>query len=231
MSRLASFRGPSTPSASPVQSRQTSAPSSPSRLTESTHHRKLRTLLQELYTITQTWEDLVLVDGLKAATNLVDTRTGLDNDISLLSNGLPRSRLVRPKLAIMEKHITELDVVVTKLQRQFSKMVAVVDNLEALLIEAYNTRGWKWVHEQPLWVTWSLEKFVTTASQLVIPYHRSLDMHIELVNHLRSHSVSFDDSRQGILKWVEQTWLLDLGWDAKLGDICDIEIERWGTPR
>jgi hypothetical protein len=75
MSRLASFRGPSTPSASPVQSKQ---PSSPSRITESTYHRKLRTLLQELRSITQTWDDLVLVDGLKAATNLVDTRTDLE---------------------------------------------------------------------------------------------------------------------------------------------------------
>jgi len=72
MSRLASFRGPSTPSASPVQS------SSPSRVTESTYHRKVRTLLQELCSITQTWDDLVLFDGLKAATSLIDTRTDLE---------------------------------------------------------------------------------------------------------------------------------------------------------
>jgi hypothetical protein len=78
MSRLASFRGPSTPSASPVQSKQPSSPSSPSRTSESTYHRKIRTLLQELRSITQTWQDLVLLDGLKAATNLVDTRTELE---------------------------------------------------------------------------------------------------------------------------------------------------------
>jgi hypothetical protein len=56
-------------------------------------------------------------------------------------------------------------------------------------------------------------------------------MHIELVDKLRSHSVSFEDSRQAILKWAEQPWLLDSGWDANLGDICPIEIERWGMPR
>ena len=78
MSRLASFRGPSTPSASPVQSKQLSSPSSPSRISESTYHRKIRTLLQELRSITQTWHDLVLLDGLKAATNLIDTRTDLE---------------------------------------------------------------------------------------------------------------------------------------------------------
>jgi hypothetical protein len=38
-------------------------------------------------------------------------------------------------------------------------MVVVVDNLEAVLVEAHNIKGWKWVHEQPLWLTWPLEKF------------------------------------------------------------------------
>jgi hypothetical protein len=56
-------------------------------------------------------------------------------------------------------------------------------------------------------------------------------MHINLVSSLRSHSVSFEDSRRAVLKWAEQPWLLDLGWDAELGDICDIEIERWSMPR
>lgn len=78
MSRLASFRGPSTPSSSPVQHKQQNSPASPSRLAESTYHRKIRTLLQELRTITETWDDLVLLDGLKAAKSLVDTRTDLE---------------------------------------------------------------------------------------------------------------------------------------------------------
>ena len=56
-------------------------------------------------------------------------------------------------------------------------------------------------------------------------------MHIELVNSLTSHSISFDDSRRAISKWTEQPWLLDSGWDATLGDIWDIEIERWSTTR
>ena len=74
MSRLASFRGPSTPTASPA--RQTT-PSSPSRLTESTFHRKTRSLLLELRSSTETWDDLILIDGLKAIRSLVDLRTDL----------------------------------------------------------------------------------------------------------------------------------------------------------
>jgi len=35
----------------------------------------------------------------------------------------------------------------------------IIDNLEAVLIEADKAKGWKWVSEEALWVTWSLEKF------------------------------------------------------------------------
>jgi hypothetical protein len=57
--------------------------------------------------------------------------------------------------------LTSIQTLVYK-QKQFRKMVAVVDNLEVILIQAYNIKGWKWVHEQPLWLTWSLEKFGTS---------------------------------------------------------------------
>lgn len=74
--RLASFKGPSTPSSSPVAAKSPAA--SPSRAIESTYHRKIRSALQELRAITETWDDLVLLDGLKAARSLVDTRTDLE---------------------------------------------------------------------------------------------------------------------------------------------------------
>jgi hypothetical protein len=79
MTRLSSFRGPSTPSASPVpQVRQPSTPSSPSRITESPFHRKLRTHLQDVRKLTQTWDDIVCIDGAKAAKTLIDARTNLE---------------------------------------------------------------------------------------------------------------------------------------------------------
>jgi hypothetical protein len=83
MSRLASFRGPSSPSVSPVRAKQPSVPSSPSRVSESTFHRKIRTLLQELRGIAQSWDNLVLVDGLRAAKSLVDARTELEYVLDL----------------------------------------------------------------------------------------------------------------------------------------------------
>ena len=44
-------------------------------------------------------------------------------------------------------------------QKQFTRMTAVVDNLESVVYEAHKTKGWKWVQEEPLWCTWTLERF------------------------------------------------------------------------
>ncbi|THV07881.1 hypothetical protein K435DRAFT_772236 [Dendrothele bispora CBS 962.96] len=230
--RLASFKGPSTPTSSPAQQRQpTSAPPSPSRQTESTYHRKTRTLLQELRSLTETWDDLVLIDGLKAAKSLVDTRTDLDNALSITPNRLPRSRVVGPKLEIMDTRTAELDTVITKLERQFRKMSTVIENLEALVIDAHKNKGSAWVQQEALWVTWSLEKFATSISELLVPYHRSLENHKALVDILRFHSVSFEDSRDAVASWAQQPWLEDSGWDAKWEDICAAEVDRWSTSR
>lgn len=101
------------------------------------------------------------------------------NELALLPNRKPRSQVVGSKLAIMEKRIAELDMVIAKLvsaaavlpkriltavnfnqkQKQFRRMNTVIDNMEGVLIEAHKVKGWQWVHEEPLWVTWSLEKF------------------------------------------------------------------------
>lgn len=88
-SRLASFRGPSSPSPNPVHARQSTprSPSSPSSLNvppESPFHRKLRSLLLELRAVARTWDELVLIDGAKAAKSLVDTRTELESVSHLL---------------------------------------------------------------------------------------------------------------------------------------------------
>ena len=78
--RLASFKGPSTSNASPVKQPKSSgkAPASSARSAESTYHRKVRSLLLEIRAVTEIWESIVLVDGLKSAKSLVDTRTDLE---------------------------------------------------------------------------------------------------------------------------------------------------------
>ncbi|KAF8894398.1 hypothetical protein BD779DRAFT_1500843 [Infundibulicybe gibba] len=231
MSRLASFRGPSTPTHSPVQRSQKNDPSSPSRLSESTYHRKLRTLLQELQSIAETWEDLVRIDGLKAIRILVDTRTDLNNALSLLPDRRPQTHLVGPKLVIMEKCIVDLDRVVSKLRKQFHRIGTVVDNLDALLADAHRVKGWKYCQDEPLWVTWPLEKFVNEISVVLIPYHRSLAFHEGILKTLRSHSISFNESRDAISSWAAQPPLEDGGWGTRWADICAVEVDRWDLAR
>jgi hypothetical protein len=68
---------------------------------------------------------------------------------------------------------------------------------------------------------------VTRVPEILKPYHRSLALHIELVDKLRSHSIAFESSREIINSWIEQPWLEDAGWQAVWEDICGAEIERW----
>ncbi|KXN93266.1 hypothetical protein AN958_00190, partial [Leucoagaricus sp. SymC.cos] len=207
------------------QSQGKSAPNSPSRQIESTYHRKVRTCLQELRAVTETWEDLVLLDGLKSLKKLVDTRTDLDNELAQTPNRLPREHIVAPKLAIMDECLANLDAVISKLQKQFRRLNSLVETLETVLVEAHKAKGWQWVHEEPLWVTWSLEKFVVSTADIVVPYHRALNFHIKIVDTLRSHSTPFEESKNALRQWVAQPWLQEDGWEAIWEDICEAEVE------
>ncbi|EIW60524.1 uncharacterized protein TRAVEDRAFT_57745 [Trametes versicolor FP-101664 SS1] len=229
-SRLASFRGPSTPNASPV-ARQTTTPLSPSRYSELPHHRTLRSQLLELRNVAYEWDERVSGQGLKAASSLVDARTELDNELAVLSDGKqPAYPIVLEKLRFMETCIEDLHEVIKRLDKLFQKMVKIIKSLEVLLHEVHKTKGWRFV-EEPLWVTWSLEKFVTKLPYILKPYRRSLETHIDLVEQLRPHDVTFEESRQIIALWQAQPHLALGGWDAVWEDICAVEVDRWNAPR
>ncbi|KAF8516913.1 hypothetical protein BU17DRAFT_50379 [Hysterangium stoloniferum] len=226
MSRLASFKGPSSPSQLPVRPHHNVAPPSPSRMSETTHHRKVRTLLRELHTTAQNWDDLVLIDGLRAVQSLIDTRTELDNQLTVLpSQCLPPVGSVAPRINLMEKRLVDLESMLGKLQRLFDRMVTIIDSLDAVLYEACKTKGCKWVQEEPLWNTWTLEKFVTTAPTLLPGNHRCLEELKVLVATLRTHDTSFDASQNIIAKWITQS-CVNQEW-SDWEDLCGVEVERW----
>lgn len=51
----------------------------------------------------------------------------------------------------------------------FRRMNTVIDTMESLLIEAQKTKGWRWVDEEPMWLTWSLEKFGKGVYAVMLP--------------------------------------------------------------
>ena len=70
---------------------------------------------------------------------------------------------------------------------------------------------------------------VISMPNLLPPYHRTLETHIELVNSLRSHSLSFEESRGIIAKWVSQPHLEADSWVSEWEDLCAVEVERWNA--
>lgn len=61
------------------------------------------------------------------------------------------------------------------------------------------------------------------------PYHRSLNMHAELIEEIRDHSTTFEVSRTIISQWVEQPELQTGSWASEWEDICSVEVEKWNA--
>jgi hypothetical protein len=263
--------------------KKSGTPASPSsRASDASIHRKFRTLLHELRSIANTWDDIVLVDGLKAARTLVDSRTELECVPNLshplsgsviiigglqqctchgssrraarISHGcskarrdgqMYRSTRFGSREACKMASVPCLSLIMSILQMKLlQRMSSVLDNMDALMFEAEKLKGFQWCHEEPLWTSWPIEKFgmqtshpspsladrgyaVLSLSGLTTPYHRSLALHKELVDTLRSHTVSFEESRSAISQWVEQPYLRDEGWHEKWEDLCEVEVEKW----
>lgn len=87
MSRLASLTPSGTPSRSrtgsqsPAPSPSASTPGTPranTRQIETTHHRMVKLIISELKSLFKTWDELVLVDGMKAGKGCIDEATEME---------------------------------------------------------------------------------------------------------------------------------------------------------
>ena len=127
-------------------------------------------------------------------------------------------------------------------------MTTIMSGLEDLVYEAHKLKGWSWGRSEPLWNTWTLEEFgksferpahassslihgveVTSIPALLVPYHRSLQAHVEIEGALRSHSISFEESRSLVSQWISQTHLETDEWVGEWEDLCSVEVDRWNT--
>ena len=68
---------------------------------------------------------------------------------------------------------------------------------------------------------------VVSVPAIFVPYHRSLHLHKQLLESVRSHSTPFEKAKEAVTKWAQQPFLVDDGWNAKWDDLCDVEVERW----
>src|SRR3982074_1712985 len=113
-------------------------------------------------------------------------------------------------------------------------MDAIMDGMEALLVDAHKTKGWHWVCSEPLWNTWPMERFGASIPSVILCIRnptllrqllQSLtssgligvlwNLHAELLDTLRGHDVSFESSRKITNTLVEQLHLEEDSWDAK----------------
>ena len=79
MSRLASLSTPQRSRASPSPSPSPApAPASPSRQTETTHHRMLKLVLAEVRNVLSTWDEILLVDGMRVGKGCIDEATEME---------------------------------------------------------------------------------------------------------------------------------------------------------
>lgn len=70
-SKNARSRGSPSPSPSPAQS--------PPRPTETTHHRMLKLVIGEIKNVIRTWDEIVILEGFKAAKGCVDESTEMES--------------------------------------------------------------------------------------------------------------------------------------------------------
>lgn len=87
MSRLASLKGPSSPSPTPIKAPLSPKSTGPS-YDPTPFHRKIRLILIEFEKALRDWEQVVLVDGIKAGKGCVDSKTELESVFFSLSIGM-----------------------------------------------------------------------------------------------------------------------------------------------
>lgn len=89
MSRLASLAPAVTPNRAQTPTRDiggSPAPASPrtprgatpSRAVETTHHRMIKLIINEFRSVFKTWDELVLVDGVRAGKGCIDAGTEME---------------------------------------------------------------------------------------------------------------------------------------------------------
>ncbi|ORX34224.1 hypothetical protein BD324DRAFT_637164 [Kockovaella imperatae] len=218
---------PSTPKQSNANTAYDRSQRTPSRQAETSHHRFLKLLLDEVKKLCSTWEDIMLVDGLKAGKGCVDQATEMDN-ILLAPLGSERPSIAE-HLEMFYESQRAMDGVLRKLDRLIIKLSALIDQADKLFFEAHRTMGWQFVLEQPMWFSWTFETFVDSLSPLLSNHHTQLAHLRVLSNQITDPQTSFENAKLALEQWRDlakggSRWQSVRDWE----ELMDLEMS-FGT--
>lgn len=140
------------------------------RALEGTHHRKLRTILQDFLKEATAWEEEHTIDGIRWATQAsqawddIRAAQGRAEDTDL-----DRSERIIPLLLQLEEARAFLIKTLSRLERHAQRMQTLVDSAHALLNDTASAHAARAFHE-PMWGTWSMARFVRAMSCLYTQY-------------------------------------------------------------
>ncbi|WWC86055.1 uncharacterized protein L201_000926 [Kwoniella dendrophila CBS 6074] len=224
MSRLDSLITPSR-----SRSRASASPSpspsvgSPSKQNETTHHRMLKLVLAEVRKIIKTWDELVIIDGFKASKGCIDEATEMDNILAI--DEKPERPEITEHLNSWYNHRQSLESTLKKLDNNLYKLSALAEQAEKILFGAYTREGNEFVFVEPLWSTWTLEKFVNSLSPLISLHTLHLASLNSLSQAILDPNTSFDDAKLTLEAWRDiatggERWTGVREWE----ELIDLEL-------
>ncbi|CAD6893262.1 unnamed protein product [Tilletia controversa] len=217
---------------------------------ESTYHRKVRQFLQDHARARTMWLQLVSFDGIKAARSMslswedvdnaratpVDLSEGQDSTSSNAEGLYAREKATAMALEMAEVAREELEAIMAKIQAQASKMIVVLDQARALSSETMRTKGFEFVAEQPLWGTWSMDRFVQSLADTTAPYVLStahlahltarLSFYARQADDQEDVTNSADDGPSGVPISASSLFETD---DDSTADLSPLDTRRSGT--
>ncbi|KAI5479317.1 hypothetical protein MNV49_003835 [Pseudohyphozyma bogoriensis] len=189
---------PSTPSPSPrrAATATTSAVKERGPLpasAETSYHKRLRSTLVEHKRCRKEWNELVIRGLLQKSRAAIELWTDVEIGLKHIDSGkagekqqksVVRTGYLFAQSAKLSDQLSVIKAVLESLAELLAKMNQLVEQTEALLLEAASTRGTAFAFRDPLWVTWPLSRFSDGLQDLTSHYRSSFTLLATLVDTL-----------------------------------------------
>jgi len=176
----------------------------------------------------ESWDEIILGEGLRDAKGVVDNGTELDN--ALASNPYHRSFIATPKVHAINAHLKMLDALLPRLEKLFRQLVANVEALESVVVSTAASRGPLFL-QTVVWLSWTPEHFLNVILPLPTRYHQSLVTICEGIEKLKDPEMTWEEGKDVVQAWAGQRDLhpegVELQWN-EVEDVFKVEVRGWG---